>query len=66
MLMDILVVKLAKGEVATYSEEQKEMCVLLTEGGVEIKCGDVVGVGARKTIVVEYADNNARMQGKYY
>ena len=34
MLMDILVVKIAAGKSVSYSEKQKEMCVLLTEGGV--------------------------------
>ncbi|MDE6758466.1 MAG: 5-deoxy-glucuronate isomerase [Clostridia bacterium] len=50
MMMDILVVKLAKGESVTYSEREKEMCVLLTEGAVEMKCKDLVGSGKRSGV----------------
>ena len=50
MLMDILVVKIAKGKSVTYSEKDKEMCVLLTEGAVEMRCGDLVGSDSRKNV----------------
>ena len=50
MLMDILVVKLAAGQSAEYFEKEKEMCVLLTEGAVEMQCGDVVGKGERSGV----------------
>ncbi len=50
MLMDILVVKLAAGESAVYSEKDKEMCVLLTEGAAEMRCGELKGFGDRKGV----------------
>ncbi|MDE5616731.1 MAG: 5-deoxy-glucuronate isomerase [Clostridia bacterium] len=50
MLMDILVVKLAAGESVVYSEKEKEMCVLLTEGAVEMQCADLVGKGERSGV----------------
>ncbi len=50
MLMDILVVKIPKGKSVSYSEKDKEMCVLLTEGAVEMKCAELVGSGQRKDV----------------
>ena len=50
MLMDILVVKIAAGKSVSYSEKDKEMCVLLTEGGVEMSCGDLIGNGERSGV----------------
>lgn len=50
MLMDILVVKIKAGDKVVYSEKDKEMCVLLTEGSVEMSCDGLTGRGNRTDV----------------
>lgn len=50
MMMDILVVRIKAGDTKTFSEKDKEMCVLLTEGEVVMKCGDLTGSGERSGV----------------
>lgn len=50
MMMDILVVRIKAGDTKTFAEKDKEMCVLLTEGEVVMKCGDLTGSGERSGV----------------
>ncbi|MDE6550228.1 MAG: 5-deoxy-glucuronate isomerase [Clostridia bacterium] len=53
MLMDISVVKVAAGDKRKYGYKDKEVCVLLTEGGINMRCGDVCGNAYRSDVYTD-------------
>ena len=47
MMMDISVVRLTAGDRRVYCEPDKEICILLTQGQIELRCGDLYGGDTR-------------------